>query len=461
MSAEHDQQYLGDGIAEELLNALATIDGLAVAARTSSFSFHGRNATMQEIGEVLHVRHVLEGSVRRSGQKLRVTAQLVDVQSGFHLFSQSYDRDMRDIFDIQNEIARQIVHALMPKLGLARDATLVEHGTRNLEAYNLWLKAHWWVQNPDFDTLETALGQLQGAVRLERTYADAWSDMAYVYAHWAAWSENPVAELVRASNAATTALLNVPDHPMALIVQARLSMLVDRDAQTAARLFEQARASGAELAVWAFNKAYFLDGPLARYGEAIAYLIEAVRKDPRDQMVRFALADMYLASGRVDEAVAEALALQQLRPLTLEAWAICGRIFAIGGDIARARAAAAGLRDATLRLYNTGSPYVLFAIAEATGEHAEAAAALEEFSRQNPDSRPLQLWLIGEGHKALGQYEQALHYWTRAVDRHEVYALTRIALENRDHPVIGKDPRFLVLLKRLGLAGSAEEAESG
>jgi tetratricopeptide (TPR) repeat protein len=174
-------------------------------------------------------------------------------------------------------------------------------------------------------------------------------------------------------------------------------------------------------------------------------------------MVRFALADMYLASGRVGEAVTEALALQQLRPLTLEAWAICGRIFAICGDIARARAAAAGLRDATLRLYSRGSPYVLFAIAEATGDHAEATAALEEFLRQNPDSRPLQLWLIGEGCKALGQYERALHYWTRAVDRHEVYALTRLAVENRNHPVIGKDPRFLVLLERMGLAGNAQE----
>jgi tetratricopeptide (TPR) repeat protein len=399
--------------------------------------------------------------VRRSGQKLRVTAQLVDVQSGFHLFSQSYDREMRDIFDIQNEIARQIVHALMPKLGLARDAMLVEHGTKNLEAYNLWLKAHWWVQNPDFDTFETALDQLQEAARLERNYADAWSDMAYAYAAWAAWSENPVSALVRASSAATTALLNVPDHPMALIVQARLSMLVDRDAAAAARLLEQARAGGAELAVWAFNKAYFLDGPLGRYDEAIADLVEAMRKDPRDQMVRFALADMYLADGRVSEAVAEALALQQFWPLTLEAWAISGRVFAAGGDIAGARAAAAGIRDATRRLYTTGSPYVIFAIAEATGDHAEATVALEEFLRQNPDSRPVQLWLVGQGCRAVGQYERALQYWTRAVDRHEVYAFTRLAVENRNHPVIGKDPRFLALLARMGLAANAQGTAPG
>ena len=125
MSGERDQQYLGDGIAEELLNALTSVEGLNVAARTSSFSFHDKGATVKEIGDTLHVCTVLEGSVRRSGQKLRVTAQLIDVESGFHLFSQSYDCQVRDIFDIQNEIAREIVTALMPKLGLKEGAKLV------------------------------------------------------------------------------------------------------------------------------------------------------------------------------------------------------------------------------------------------------------------------------------------------------------------------------------------------
>ena len=104
---------------------------------------------MKEIGDTLHVRTVLEGSVRRSGQKLRVTAQLIDVESGFHLFSQSYDCQVRDIFDIQNEIAREIVTALMPKLGLKEDAKLVTQATTNIEAYNLQLKARQWMWSPD------------------------------------------------------------------------------------------------------------------------------------------------------------------------------------------------------------------------------------------------------------------------------------------------------------------------
>jgi TolB-like protein len=143
MTAEHDQQYLGDGIAEELLNALASIEGLNVAARTSSFSFAGKGASMTEIGDRLHVRHVLEGSVRRAGQRLRVTAQLIDVRSGFHLFTQSYDREVHDIFEIQNDIAHEIASALLPKLGLSKDVMLVRQGTGNVEAYGLRLRRPW------------------------------------------------------------------------------------------------------------------------------------------------------------------------------------------------------------------------------------------------------------------------------------------------------------------------------
>jgi len=153
MSAGHDQQYLGDGTAEGLLNALASIDGLNVAVRTSFFSFHGKDVTVKEIGDMLHARHVLEGSVRRSGQKLRVTTQLIDVDTGFHLFSQSCDREF--------------VAALMPKLGIGRDANLVKQGTTNLEAFNLWLKAHEWLRNPNPIAVDAALEHLRQAVELD------------------------------------------------------------------------------------------------------------------------------------------------------------------------------------------------------------------------------------------------------------------------------------------------------
>ena len=164
MSAERDQRYLGEGIAEELLNALTSIAGLSVAARTSSFSFEGKNATVREIGDVLQVRHVLEGSVRRSGQKLRVTAQLVDVESGFHLFSQIYDRQVKDVFEIQNDLAPRCATALMPKLGLKKGAKLIRPSTLNIEAYNLRLKARQWLMAPSPRTQQDAIAPANGDI---------------------------------------------------------------------------------------------------------------------------------------------------------------------------------------------------------------------------------------------------------------------------------------------------------
>ena len=210
MSAEHDQQYLGDGIAEELLNALASIEGLNVAARTSSFSFHGKSVTMSEIGDTLHVRHVLEGSVRRAGQKLRVTAQLIDVKSGFHLFTQSYDREVQDIFEIQNDIAREIAGALLPKLGLRKDVMLIRQGTSNLEAYNLRLQARPWLTAPNPRTANAAIETLRRAIRLDPQYWDAWGDLAYIQGYSTTWTGDPVPLFLDAENSAAIALFHSP-----------------------------------------------------------------------------------------------------------------------------------------------------------------------------------------------------------------------------------------------------------
>jgi TolB-like protein len=461
MSAEHDQQYLGDGIAEELLNALASIEGLNVAARTSSFSFAGKGASMNEIGDTLHVRHVLEGSVRRSGLKLRVTAQLIDVRSGFHLFSQSYDREVKDIFEIQNDIAHEIAGALLPKLGLRKDVMLVRQGTSNLEAYNLWLKAHAWIGNPDPNTLDTAIALLQQAIKLDQDYADAWGDLAYLHSYSAAWLPDPVGPLTQASSAATVALLNSPDNPMALLTLARSSMLVDRDAKAAARYYERARTAGVDQSAWAVNRTYFLDAPLGRYADAIPRLEAVKQRDPLAQTVRFGLIDMYLASGHVREAVAEAEDLRKLRPLTMESLAVMGRAYLAAGDVPAAREMSAELQAASRSLYKRGSPYLVFAIGCATGEVTESREALGEFLRENPEERPVLLWLVGEGYKAVGEYAHALDAWTRAVDRHEVYVVSRLAIDNFSHPVLGKDPRFLALLKRMGLEGDGETAAAG
>ena len=143
MSADPEQEYFCDGLAEELIDALARLEGLHVTARTSAFQFRGKGHDLHEVAQKLGVKTILEGSVRKAGNRLRINAQLIKASDGFHLWSERYDRDMEDIFAVQDEIARAVVQKLKVKLLGARDAPLVKGPNDNLEAYNLYLKGRY------------------------------------------------------------------------------------------------------------------------------------------------------------------------------------------------------------------------------------------------------------------------------------------------------------------------------
>ena len=178
MSAERDQAYLGDGVAEEILNALVKVTPLKVSGRISSFSFKGRDLTVSEIGAALNVAYVLEGSVRKHGVKVRITAQLIQTSDGFHVWSQSYDGDLTDIFDLQDSIARSIVSELEVLLDVDQ-VRLVAKITKSPEAYDAFLKGRKLAQVQDGEgVLARAIGHLEEAVRLDPQFALAWAWLA-------------------------------------------------------------------------------------------------------------------------------------------------------------------------------------------------------------------------------------------------------------------------------------------
>jgi TolB-like protein len=458
MSPEQDQKYLGNGIAEELLNALASIDAIKVAARTSSFSLASRGASMKEIGEALHVRHVLEGSVRRSGRKLRVTAQLIDVESGFHLFSQSYDRAAEDIFDIQNEIAREIAAALLPKLGLSKDVVLVKQGTQNLEAYNLWLQGHEYLTSPMPSAARKAIEQLRQAVILDPNYADAWGTLAYVYTYQGVWATDPTPSLANGIDAAAVARTLEPNGVLPLLVQAYVSQIVHHDARASAEYYERARTAGVDLTVWAYNKAYLLDGPLGRYDEAIAVLKEAEQRDPHAPNLQWALMEMYLAAGSIAEAIA--IARTQEGSDVPDINILRGLAYLAAGDVTRARAALAAIQAAAGDNFGI-AVQLQFAIDAATGDREDARRLLDRMLLEISEGHQVSPYTIGEGYKALGDYERAIDAWTRAAELRATWSLVAMPIRNRNHPVIGKHPRFVELLKHMGLADSAEGTVPG
>lgn len=182
MSANGDQEYFSDGMAEEILNALAKVPGLRVAGRTSSFSFKGKNEDLTIIGQTLHVGHILEGSVRKQGERVRITAQLIKADDGFHLWSETYDGTLDDIFDLQEQVARAIADELQVLLNVGEDVRLADTLTNNKQAYDLYLQGRA-LRRQYFGegVMAKAVTLLESAVALDPQFADAWAELGYAY----------------------------------------------------------------------------------------------------------------------------------------------------------------------------------------------------------------------------------------------------------------------------------------
>jgi adenylate cyclase len=224
MSSDPEQEYFSDGISEELLNQLVTLKGVHVAGRTSSFSFKGKNEDLRIIGEKLRVAHILEGSVRKAGNRVRITAQLIKVSDGYHLWSKTFDRDLNDIFAIQDETAKAVADALSVILGVSD--SLSSGGTTNVEAYDSYLAGLAKCKEFSRQSYEDARRFFETAVALDPGFADAWAWLAEIYdaeAH-TFMAESGDSLAVRSSEAAARAIEIAPESPAALRVAALLAI---------------------------------------------------------------------------------------------------------------------------------------------------------------------------------------------------------------------------------------------
>jgi TolB-like protein/Tfp pilus assembly protein PilF len=188
MSSDPEQEYFSDGITEELINVLAQLPNLKVTGRTSSFTFKGKNEDLRSIGEKLGVKTVLEGSVRSSGSRIRITAQLINVQNGFHLWSEKYDREMKDIFEIQDEISLAIVEGLKIKLFEKERIQILKTKTQNIEAFNCYLKGRFfWNNNRTKEGIQKSIRYFEQAIETDPDYALAFVGLADAYLVLADW----------------------------------------------------------------------------------------------------------------------------------------------------------------------------------------------------------------------------------------------------------------------------------
>src|SRR5437763_904131 len=181
MSADKNDEYLSDGVSEELITALSKITGLQVKARTSSFAFKGKNEDIQKIGELLHVSHLLEGSVAKAGNKLRITAQLIQASDGNHEWSDTYDRETQDIFAVRSEVAQQVAETLQIRLLGEEKKHLDQKPTENIEAYNLYRQGRYYADKFSQDGFKKAIGFYQQASEKDPRFALAYAGMADTY----------------------------------------------------------------------------------------------------------------------------------------------------------------------------------------------------------------------------------------------------------------------------------------
>lgn len=192
MSPETDNEYFSEGITEEILNALARVEGLLVTSRTSSFAFKGKSNDIREIGRQLGVKTVLEGSVRKAGKKVRVTAQLIDTRNGYHRWSESYDRNIEDIFSVQDEIARSIANKLRESFSLnLAPEKMVKNYTSNMEAYNLYLKASYYWNRWTPQDIKKSLELLKQSIKIDPNYALSYSSLSACYVYLGAIGQMP------------------------------------------------------------------------------------------------------------------------------------------------------------------------------------------------------------------------------------------------------------------------------
>src|SRR5438034_4689727 len=262
LSPQHDQEYFSDGVAEEILNALTKVGGLHVPARTSCFAFRGTSMDAREIGKRLGVETLLEGSIRKAGNRLRIIVQLVDARNGYHLWSERFDREIEDIFAIQDEIARRVLDALGLSLTEREERRFLKPSTANVEAYEFYLRARKLFQQWTRQSIELAREMFERAIELDPDFASAWAGLADTYVDLYRWGRNS-RDLEEAQRTSAHALKLDPNLADAHVAIGQ-ALAIQRQLHAAAAEFERA----IELDPTLFDAYYFYRSEERRVGKA-------------------------------------------------------------------------------------------------------------------------------------------------------------------------------------------------
>ena len=439
LSDNEELEYFSDGLSEELLNALAGVENLRVAARTSSFAFKGTNADIRTIADSLGVATVLEGSVRRSGDQVRITVQLIDAEHGFHLWSNEYDRGLDDVFATQDEIASAVTAALIPRLK-AEDAATTRGGTKDVIAYDEYLKGREKWRTRDVEALKQAVAHFRMAVDLDPDFALAWSGLADAI-DALVWRDIGSVRLLQEGRlAALRALTLDPEMAEGWVSAGVLAAEFDNDHE----LGEQALRRALSLRPSYANANQQLSGLLTNVGrlsESRAFIEKAVELDPLSPFFHLNYGDNLLVAGEMDRARAEYELTEELAGdgsgyRKLVAFArLLGLTVDEAGDAAEEVATLMGLEN----------PLGWRVVGEAMVSGVGTDEALALLERSHGLSAPA-LFVMRLG---LGWREEAIQY-LQEMQRAGAGDLWRIGVFPEYDP-LREDPRFIEIVMELGI----------
>jgi len=439
LSGGQENEYFSDGVTEEIINALANVEGVRVVARTSAFSFKGKNVNVRQIGEELNVATVLEGSVRREGNQLRVVAQLIGAADGYHLWSKTYDRELKGVFSLEDELARAIVQALKPRL--VPNAALVQQTTSSTEAHDLYLKGRYFWNQRSPEGFAKARALFEKAIALDPTYALAHSGLADCYSLSVDYARARAEEALPKAKAYARKAAELDDSLAEAHTSLGMVSELDFDWNTAEREYKRAielRPGYATAHHW-----YFLHlANVGRLAEAREEAERARQLDPTSAIINAALVGLLLDHRDYDGAIEQALKGIELNPNFDLAHIWLAISYRQAGRFTEARAAL----DQVRALPTVGLRAQLFADA---GDRVAAQQLLAEAERRFP-TQPVARGGLALAHLALGDKDGAFLWLERGVEERDQTVVTSLKVAPQ-WDAIRSDSRYHTLLKRMKL----------
>ena len=436
LSQAKDQEYFCEGISEEILHTLAKVEGLRVVGRTSSFSFEGTGIAASEVGKKLNVANVLGGSLRREGNRVRVTAELINARTGFHLWSETYDRELQGVFALQDEISRAIVDALKIKLAVS----LPVHEQRNTEAYDLYLQGIFFSNKSSEEDLRRALRFFQGALEKDPTFSRAWTGIAKVWYFLADVYVKPLEAYPASKEAALKAIALDEKDAEAHCYLSEAKRVLDWDLAGENAELQHALQLDPNSAPAHFFLSLL---PLFRgeLKEGLQFVLDAEKLDPVSPIISYVATAAYLANDRIDDAITEGQRTLQLDPNYFYLDSVLAAAYREKGNFPEAIALYTKAQEAT-HVPSSGLAITYTRM----GREMEARNILAQLVRAR-DKRYVSAPLIAAVSTALGDKVEAFHWLEVAYDEHSgVLQWIAFLPEFR---ALHSDARFPHLLRRI------------